>query len=164
MYFEYPSTAAMLLRNVRYGIELGFGTLSIKPFASDLNIAGRSGRASTGIAAASENAGPTFVYDINGLAVLFSPTAVVVDFRFGGDDCGGFDRRQHMPSTNNGTTATAVSLAPVLPNVTFVVRTEERAGALEVEATSDADGLLEFEVSESLGCKRLSFAATYLEQ
>ena len=65
MYFEYPSTAAMLLRNVRYGIELGFGTLSIKPFASDLNIAGRSGRASTSIAAVSETAGPTFVYNIN---------------------------------------------------------------------------------------------------
>ena len=151
----------MLLRNVRYGIELGFGTLSIKPFASDLNIAGRSGRASTSIAAVSETAGPTFVYNINGLAVVFSPTAVVVDFRFGGGGCDGDG--QHMPSTN-GTTTTVVSLAPVLPNATFVVRTEEHTGALEVEATSDADGLLEFEVSESLECKRLSFAATYLEQ
>jgi hypothetical protein len=31
-YFEYPSTVAMLLREVKYGIELGHATVSIDPF------------------------------------------------------------------------------------------------------------------------------------
>jgi hypothetical protein len=31
-YFEYPSTVAMLLREVRYGIELGYATVTIDPF------------------------------------------------------------------------------------------------------------------------------------
>jgi hypothetical protein len=32
MYFEYPSTVSMLMRKVRYGIDLGFGKISIAPF------------------------------------------------------------------------------------------------------------------------------------
>ena len=30
-YFEYPSTVAMMLREVRYGINLGFDDVSIRP-------------------------------------------------------------------------------------------------------------------------------------
>ena len=31
-YFEYPSVVAMLLREVRYGVNLGYGALEIDPF------------------------------------------------------------------------------------------------------------------------------------
>lgn len=34
MYFEYPCTVAMLLREVRYGISIGFFNVTIQPFRS----------------------------------------------------------------------------------------------------------------------------------
>ena len=62
MYFEYPSTVAMLLSYVKYGIHLGYGSdgvssLEIAPFAT----------------------GDSFSMHVNTLHIDFSPTSVRVD-------------------------------------------------------------------------------------
>jgi hypothetical protein len=164
-YFEYPSVAAMLLRSVRYGVELGYGTISVKPFQSSGSSSGSSGGSGGGGGGrggekkrdTTKTTNVSFVYAINGVRVAFSPTSVAVDLRFGGgggggDDCDGIGGD---PST------TAVSLSPVLPNATFSVRTTTEGGGSGslLEATSDSAGLLEFSVPTSSPCSRVSFFA-----
>ena len=212
MYFEYPATAAMLLRAVRYGIELGLGSLSIKPFASDLlahrksrdrnhrhhgyglNSSGtiQGGRDDNGDGDEDDDDVVGFAYAVNGLAVDFSPGFIAVDFRFAGG-CGDDDDDNHDHDLAHGhdhdrgsgydgdsyyapkdhakdgaatvdSKTTAVSLASVLPSTTFTVSyaaAEEQGPGLgaTMEATSDAAGLLEFQVPTPRACRALSFVA-----
>lgn len=55
MYFEYPAVTSMLLRSVKYGVNLGFNSLSVAPFGVN-----------------------TFHYHIGNIDIDFSPTAVVM--------------------------------------------------------------------------------------
>lgn len=54
-YFEYPSTIAMMLREIRYGINLGFKNITINPF------------------------GPSnFTYDIGNIFVKYDKSELIV--------------------------------------------------------------------------------------
>jgi len=62
MYFEYPSTVAMILRSVKYGIAFDFQTVTVRPL------------------------GPTqFAYSLGNVAVAFGPRSVTVTLPGEGD-------------------------------------------------------------------------------
>ena len=100
-YFEYPSVVAMMVRAVRYGIDVGFGAVAVVPLGVE-----------------------RFSYRLNGISVDFAPDAVAIEIgilgargsrafrlaplralaryraRASGDGCGGAAAVPSTPSTD----------------------------------------------------------------
>jgi hypothetical protein len=141
MYFEYPSVTAMLIHNIRYGVELGFGSLSVRPF------------------------GPrSFAYSVNGLEIAFNPDRVHLDMDFDYSDLAStttakgvtaveeeVDEWEMFGADRSG--AVKVSLSPLLPNTQFTIMTSDKR---KWKVTSSDTGLLEFEAPATEKGRRLT--------
>mmetsp|Transcript_10174 Transcript_10174/g.17239 ORF Transcript_10174/g.17239 Transcript_10174/m.17239 type:complete len:181 (+) Transcript_10174:899-1441(+) len=147
MYFEYPSTVAMLLSRVRYGIELGYGgSVAVRPFGleGDDKAARNKGEASDDDendgfeVGAPFSASPSFSYHVNGVHIDFSATRVALDIDRTGYQ-GGADDDNDDNSGNS-----SVTLSPVAPSTAFDVAVPRLNQTFQ--AISDADGLLSFSV------------------
>jgi hypothetical protein len=123
MYFEYPSVTAMFVKSIRYGIDFGYGSVSVAPF-----MATSSSSSSRSTSTVAGPAGPSFAYDINGVGISFSPEAVRL--------------RIHLEEGQEQ--SMRVSLSSLLPDTDYLVTTPEDGDIGEAHYTSDSLGRLDF--------------------
>ncbi len=129
MYFEYPSVVAMLLRHVKYGVQLGYSNVTVDPFAVP---------------------NKTFSYRVGDVNVDYSPTLARISVPGNGTRMYRFFGLQ--PDTKFKISAQRKLRKPVVSHrrPTWDMSTE---CSVSVEsAQSDADGRLEFTGSVGTGC------------